>query len=78
MKLPRTNSQIPGQAEGTRQVPPQSGAPPSHLPEATTNFSRHNLFTAINFVRLMQKMGFGSGGFQEGRWLGLGNRGDVY
>ncbi|PUU77718.1 hypothetical protein B9Z19DRAFT_1065614 [Tuber borchii] len=49
------------------QGPPQSDAPLPHLPEAITDFSQHKFFTATNFIRLMQKMGFERGGSQGER-----------
>ena len=41
----------------TPGCPPQPGAPSSHPPQAITDFSLHNLFAAINFMRLMQNWG---------------------
>ncbi|KAG0127949.1 hypothetical protein HOY82DRAFT_623959 [Tuber indicum] len=44
------------QKEPDPPPPPPSSAPPSHPPEAITDFSWRNFFTAINFVRIMQKI----------------------
>ncbi|KAG0640215.1 hypothetical protein HOY80DRAFT_1009130 [Tuber brumale] len=44
------------QKEPNPPPPPPSGAPPSHPPEAITDFSWRNFFTSINFVRIMQKI----------------------